>query len=80
MSLSRRKFLGLSALTIAGGALGTSLYEPSPDNSRTNAHSQKGRKTWGSGAGEFQAFDTLSFLIEAQNMLQRPVLTGFYAF
>jgi uncharacterized protein len=28
MSLSRRKFLGLSALTLAGGALGTSLYEP----------------------------------------------------
>jgi hypothetical protein len=50
------------------------------DYSRTNAHSQKGRKSWGSGAGVFEAFDTLSFLIEAQNMVQVPVLTGFYAF
>ena len=30
--------------------------------------------------GVFEAFDTLSFLIEAQNMVQVPVLTGFYAF
>jgi hypothetical protein len=37
-------------------------------------------KTWGSCAGRIQASDTLSFLIEAQNMLQAPVLTGFYAF
>jgi hypothetical protein len=28
MSLSRRKFFGLSAVALAGGALGTSLYEP----------------------------------------------------
>jgi hypothetical protein len=30
--------------------------------------------------GVFEAFDTLSFLIEAQNMVQVPVLTGVYAF
>ena len=30
--------------------------------------------------GVFEASDTLSFLIEAQNMVQVSVLTGFYAF
>ena len=28
MSLSRREFLGFSAVALAGGALGTGLYEP----------------------------------------------------
>jgi hypothetical protein len=30
--------------------------------------------------GSFRLSDTLSFLIEGQNMLQKPVITGFYAF
>ena len=30
--------------------------------------------------GVYEAFDTLSFLIEAQNMVQVSVLAGFYAF
>src|ERR1035437_1610637 len=29
--------------------------------------------------GVYEAFDTLSFLIEAQNMVQVSVLAGFYA-
>ena len=41
---------------------------------------KKAAKLGALARGVFEAFDTLSFLIEAQNMVQVPVLTGFYAF
>ena len=41
---------------------------------------KKAAKLGALARGVFEAFDTLSFLIEVQNMVQVPVLTGFYAF